>query len=79
VHNPELRSDTVLAIEAQPAVVKHIKQIMEAQGITLGNGYGAWKDTTFRIANFPAISEADRLALREQLLLHLPNKAVVTV
>lgn len=79
VQTPELRSDTVLAIEAQPPVVKHIKQIMEAQGITLGSGYGAWKENTFRIANFPAISETDRLALREQLLLHLPNKAVVTV
>ena len=25
--------------------------------IILGNGYGAWKDTTFRIANFPAIED----------------------
>ncbi|WP_026994216.1 aminotransferase class V-fold PLP-dependent enzyme [Flectobacillus major] len=71
-----LRSNTVLAIEGLPEVITRLKKAFEQTGITVGNGYGAWKNTTFRIANFPAISEADILALQEQLLILLPEKAL---
>jgi len=57
VQNPAVRSDTVVAVTGPPDQIKALKQRCEAAGVTLGNGYGAWKDTTFRIANFPAIGE----------------------
>lgn len=57
VNNPEVRSDTVIAIEGTQEEIRAIKALTQAKGITLGNGYGSWKDTTFRIANFPAIED----------------------
>lgn len=59
VENPQVRSATVLAIQAEAGKVRSIKQEALAQGIILGNGYGPWKDTTLRIANFPALTEQD--------------------
>ncbi|MCY7351662.1 MAG: aminotransferase class V-fold PLP-dependent enzyme [Cytophagaceae bacterium] len=67
VSNPAVRSDTVIAIEGQPVDIKLIKEKCKAAGITLGNGYGAWKDRTFRIANFPAIEEEEIEKLKEVL------------
>ena len=63
VVNGPVRSDTVIAIEGPETAIKAIKEAAKQHGITLGNGYGAWKNTTFRIANFPAIAqeEIDRL------------------
>jgi phosphoserine aminotransferase len=34
----------------------------------LGNGYGKWKNSTFRIANFPAIEEFEITKLKEILM-----------
>lgn len=59
VQNPAVRSDTVIAATGHPDQIKALKQRCEEAGVALGNGYGAWKDTTFRIANFPAIGEED--------------------
>lgn len=53
VENPEVRSETVLAIQA--AAPDKIKAKALERGIVLGSGYGPWKSSTFRIANFPAI------------------------
>lgn len=64
VKNPAVRSDTVLAVEGNPADIRALKDRCAAAGITLGNGYGTWKDTTFRIANFPAIEEEEIKAVR---------------
>jgi phosphoserine aminotransferase len=55
VRNSEIRSDTVIAIEVTEEEIKQIKVLTKFLGITVGNGYGSWKNTTFRIANFPAI------------------------
>jgi phosphoserine aminotransferase len=57
VQNSEMRSDTVITIEGTEEEIKQIKALTKAQGITVGNGYGSWKNTTFRIANFPAIED----------------------
>ena len=54
--NDPTRSDTVIAIEGSESAIKSIKTAAQQAGITLGNGYGDWKNTTFRIANFPAIT-----------------------
>ncbi|GAB3804134.1 alanine--glyoxylate aminotransferase family protein [Spirosoma humi] len=57
INDPAIRSDTVIAVEGSENTIKDIKQAAYQAGIILGNGYGDWKNTTFRIANFPAISD----------------------
>ncbi len=68
IENEAVRSDTVIAIEGVSDAVKQIKQKAGEAGITLGNGYGNWKETTFRIANFPAIEDWEFKALKECLI-----------
>lgn len=65
---PSVRSDTVIAVEGTESDIKAIKAAALQAGIMLGNGYGDWKTTTFRIANFPAISDADMQTLKDFLL-----------
>ncbi|GAB4035064.1 aminotransferase class V-fold PLP-dependent enzyme [Spirosoma jeollabukense] len=62
-----IRSDTVIAVEGSEADIKAIKTAAQQAGITLGNGYGDWKNTTFRIANFPAITDEEIGTLKEFL------------
>lgn len=57
VQKKELRSDTVLCIKCQDIV--GLKDFMQKHSVLLGNGYGEWKDDTFRLANFPAIPDGD--------------------
>ncbi|WP_064196932.1 MULTISPECIES: aminotransferase class V-fold PLP-dependent enzyme [Emticicia] len=63
VKNDSVRSSTVIAIEGSNSEISSIKEKAKENNIILGNGYGQWKDTTFRIANFPAIEnwEFDKL------------------
>ncbi len=54
---PALRSTTVLTIQCpNPAIILERGEELE---IDFGKGYGAWKDGTFRIANFPAIKRKE--------------------
>lgn len=64
VPDPAQRSDTVIAVAGSEADISAVKKAAQAAGITLGNGYGDWKTTTFRIANFPAIDEWERERLK---------------
>jgi phosphoserine aminotransferase len=57
IKNEEVRSQTVIAIKGTVDEILVLKQKAKENNIILGNGYGAWKDTTFRIANFPAIED----------------------
>lgn len=57
ITNPEVQSDTVVAVEASKEVITDIKNKAKKEGILLGSGYGNLKETTFRIANFPAIEQ----------------------
>lgn len=59
VENEEVRSDTVIAVTDTKERVAFLKKAAKENGIMLGNGYGAWKETTFRIANFPAITQQE--------------------
>ncbi|UBM59948.1 aminotransferase class V-fold PLP-dependent enzyme [Marinilongibacter aquaticus] len=59
VQNPLTRAQTVLAIASEKQVIESTKRKAEEKGIILGNGYGEWKENTFRIANFPAIPDTD--------------------
>ncbi len=63
------RSDTVIAVEGSETDIKHVKSAAQQAGILLGNGYGDWKKTTFRIANFPAITDAEIETLKQFLRL----------
>ncbi len=67
VKNPELRSRTVLTLEGEPVELEQLKKTAKAAGFYLGNGYGQWKKNTFRIANFPAITDSEILALQNFL------------
>ncbi|MDQ1088151.1 aminotransferase class V-fold PLP-dependent enzyme [Siphonobacter sp. SORGH_AS_1065] len=55
--NPLIQSDTVLAITGEKEKINQIKINAKSHGIMLGNGYGKWKENTFRIANFPALTD----------------------
>lgn len=63
----ELRSPTVLALQCSAADLKLLKARAQQAGIVLGNGYGAWKNSTFRVANFPAITDGEMVALKALL------------
>ena len=68
VQNPLVRSDTVITIEGTEEQIKQIKTLTKTKGITIGNGYGSWKNTSYRIANFPAIETFEIIKLRNILL-----------
>ncbi|QOI97337.1 MAG: alanine--glyoxylate aminotransferase family protein [Flammeovirgaceae bacterium] len=70
-HNKTVRSHTVLAIEAPAAKVQQVKAAATNAGFQLGNGYGEWKNTTFRIANFPAIQRKEIARLMDFLYGHI--------
>lgn len=57
VANEATRSTTVLAVSGKEAEIASVKKAAEKQGMQLGSGYGPLKPTSFRIANFPAITE----------------------
>ncbi|MGR3809116.1 aminotransferase class V-fold PLP-dependent enzyme [Jiulongibacter sp. NS-SX5] len=59
IENKECRSQNVLAITGEKAYIEKIKTEAQKSQILLGNGYGEWKENTFRVANFPAISDQD--------------------
>lgn len=67
ITDPAQRSDTVIAVDGAEADISAIKKAAKQAGLLLGNGYGDWKNTTFRIANFPAISEEEIEALKNFL------------
>lgn len=67
VQNIETQSDTVIAVQGSEETIQAVKERTKLAGITLGNGYGKWKNSTFRIANFPAIEEFEITKLKEIL------------
>ncbi len=67
IDDPAVRSDTVIAVTSSEPTIQAVKRAAQQAGITLGNGYGDWKNTTFRIANFPAISEEEIEKLKKFL------------
>jgi phosphoserine aminotransferase len=74
VENEEVRSDTVIAVAGEKQAITDIKKAAKENGILLGNGYGAWKETSFRIANFPAITPDEITQLKDFLTKY--SKAV---
>ena len=70
IPQPDQRSDTVIAVSGSEESIRLVKADALAAGITLGNGYGDWKATTFRIANFPAIEDWEIQKLKQFLQNH---------
>lgn len=59
VDNAETRSTTVMAVAGSEDLISAVKKAAEKEGMQLGSGYGPHKPTSFRIANFPAITDAE--------------------
>ncbi len=68
VEEDSCRAATVITVGADKSVIAGLKAFALERGIVLGNGYGERKETTFRIANFPAITDAEFEILKECLL-----------
>jgi phosphoserine aminotransferase len=69
VATKSVRSYTVIPVSAPAETIQSIKAAAKRKGFLLGEGYGDWKQTTFRIANFPALK---RKEIKE--LMHLLAK-----
>jgi phosphoserine aminotransferase len=67
IKNEEAHSFTVIPVTADEKLIAKIKSKAKKEGILLGEGYGEWKQSTFRIANFPAIKKKEIKALMEFL------------
>jgi phosphoserine aminotransferase len=59
IDREELRLPTVLALKGSSEKIQTLHSRCQAAGIELGKGYGEWKHSSFRIANFPAHTEED--------------------
>lgn len=59
VKTRDVQSLTVIPVTARPEVVLEIKEKAKEHGLLLGEGYGQWKNDTFRIANFPALKKKE--------------------
>ena len=57
INNPGIRSQTVVAVSTDANQIEKIKKEAHKKGFLLGEGYGALKKDTFRIANFPALKK----------------------
>ncbi len=67
VTNDATRSTTVMGVTGPEEVITKVKNEAKAAGMELGSGYGPLKPTSFRIANFPAITNAEMDRLIEFL------------
>ncbi|WP_281613639.1 aminotransferase class V-fold PLP-dependent enzyme [Flammeovirga sp. SubArs3] len=59
INTNKVQSETVIGIISSKEQISLIKERALKEEITLGNGYGKWKDTSLRIANFPSHSYED--------------------
>lgn len=67
VDNAETRSTTVMGIAGTEELITQVKKDAEKAGMQMGGGYGPLKPTSFRIANFPAITDDEFDTLLEFL------------
>ncbi len=71
VANEAVRSHTVVTVTGDPAYLAKVKKHARKEGFLLGEGYGALKSNTFRIANFPALQEREIKKLKKFLAQYL--------
>lgn len=67
IENEAVRSDTVIVLQAKAEYIKSLLNYCASHGITLGKGYGPEAASTFRIANFPAITD-EAIGFAQQLI-----------
>ena len=67
IHNPAVRSRTVIAIQAEPDTLEKLRKGAVKYGFLLGEGYGPLKKNSFRIANFPALKKKEIVGLMKFL------------
>ena len=70
VDNAATRSTTVLAVSGKEEAIAAVKKAAEKEGMQLGGGYGPLKSSSFRIANFPAITDSEFMRLVDFLKRH---------
>ena len=58
ISNEDVRSYTVVPVTTTSALTE-IKKKAKQNGLLLGEGYGEWKTSSFRIANFPALQDKE--------------------
>jgi phosphoserine aminotransferase len=71
IQNPVVRSKTVVTISGNSEYLQTVKSEAKKKGFLLGEGYGALKKNTFRIANFPAIKKKEIKSLQSFLKNYL--------
>ena len=59
IQREDLRLPTVLALKGPAEKIQTLHARCQAADIELGIGYGEWKNSSFRIANFPAHTKKD--------------------
>ncbi|MEO5977693.1 MAG: aminotransferase class V-fold PLP-dependent enzyme [Chryseolinea sp.] len=59
IDHRDVRSYTVIPVTSSAEIVEQVKSEAKEIGLLLGEGYGAWKPNTFRIANFPALKKKE--------------------
>jgi phosphoserine aminotransferase len=59
INNRAAHSTTVIPVKGSPEAIQEIKAKAKKKGLLLGEGYGDWKASTFRIANFPALKQSE--------------------
>lgn len=60
ISQTDVQSFTVVPVTAtSPELLLEIKKQAKQKGILLGEGYGSWKASSFRIANFPALKNKE--------------------
>jgi phosphoserine aminotransferase len=71
VQNQQARSHTVVALTGSEDNLALLKEKARRKGFLLGEGYGALKKSSFRIANFPAIRDEEIRDLMKFLRNHI--------
>jgi phosphoserine aminotransferase len=67
IKNSEAHSYTVIPVTSTGENVDAIKKHAKKNGFLLGEGYGQLKSSTFRIANFPALTKQEITKLKKNL------------
>lgn len=67
IRRKTVQSHTVIALAGKADMIAKIKKQLHKAGFIVGNGYGNLKETTLRIANFPAIKDKEIKGLQKGL------------
>jgi phosphoserine aminotransferase len=67
IKNKEAHSYTVIPVTTATENVEVVKKHAQKNGFLLGEGYGQLKSSTFRIANFPALTKEEITKLKKNL------------